>query len=82
MVQSSARAGRCTHDAAHFSRCKPFIAVNSGEKWQKRVLRFHQHFTFFETKASPQAGQWIAVDGTQAEWLRYGPKKDADRDQL
>jgi hypothetical protein len=74
--------GEYTHDGAHFGRCKPFIAMVVGEKRRKRLKTFRQHFTFSGTKAVRGHGQWIAVDGTQTEWLRYGPKNKSDWDQF
>jgi hypothetical protein len=53
-----------------------------GEKRGKRLKTFRQHFTFCGTNAYERVAQWIAVDGAQMEWLRYGPKNDADRNQL
>jgi hypothetical protein len=74
--------GEYTHDGAQFARCKPFIAAFVGEKRGKRLKTFRQHFTFYGTNALGRVAQWIAVDGAQMEWLRYGPKNDAGRNQF
>ena len=79
----SARTGRHTHDAAHFFRCKPFIAAHRWRKTEKTRENVSSalHISWDQSDCGA-AGQWIAVDGAQTEWLRYGPKNDADRDQF